>query len=504
MKKEDVASKIVILTTRDNYTGTIKHPYARFGYEEDKSTNEYFSYGSYLLNVYANLKDREYVHEPSRTANIFWIFIFCFCNLSLLMILQQSPKKYIILSFLIIPIEFLMGLLTFYFTNVNFDFSRILVVQLLIQYVGIPVILINYLRRSDAEKIAFQKKAEREKVKMKFALKVAEAEVLMKIAAKVSHDLRGPIMALQIASEYLKGRVEPEVGSLIVESAARVRHIADDTLKAYRNEKSEKILPVVNVLEVLKELIASYRQIYPQVLFHIADDGFFGVQIPFYSLQRSISNILNNAIEAGGTEVSIRIRSFDESVQVIIANNGPQIPDEVRKKLFQERATFGKEAGTGLGLYQVRKEVESYGGSVALDTEEKTAFIISMPKELRPFVVELADNVWVLERNSDVGALLASVPDVQALSISNLNEGREMLRKWTGSEPLVLVDISFEDGENTAFDFLELINGSGLGRVLLFSTIIDHTEIQKIADSYGVQLVEKWRLINSIENLAKP
>ena len=51
---------------------------------------------------------------------------------------------------------------------------------------------------------------------------------------------------------------------------------------------------------------------------------------------------------------------------MILADEGPGVPEEVRDRLFQPFVTTGKRGGTGLGLAVARRFVEDHGGSLEL------------------------------------------------------------------------------------------------------------------------------------------
>jgi PAS domain S-box-containing protein len=83
------------------------------------------------------------------------------------------------------------------------------------------------------------------------------------------------------------------------------------------------------------------------------------------------SNIVGNAIKHSEGAVAVDIRSDEVTMdnkkycRVSFEDNGPGIPDEVKPKLFsrfQRGAT--RASGKGLGLYLVKKLVESYNGMV--------------------------------------------------------------------------------------------------------------------------------------------
>ncbi len=110
------------------------------------------------------------------------------------------------------------------------------------------------------------------------------------------------------------------------------------------------------------------------------------------------TNILSNACDAmeqGGTaNPTVTIRATlhrvegvellpTEYIRVSLANNGPEIPPEIREKIFQPNFTTkkpGLDFGLGLGLSIVRRVVDSYNGTIELESSPgHTAFIINIP-----------------------------------------------------------------------------------------------------------------------------
>ncbi len=72
-----------------------------------------------------------------------------------------------------------------------------------------------------------------------------------------------------------------------------------------------------------------------------------------------------------------------EYIRVSISNNGPEIPEEIREKIFQPNFTtkkLGLDFGLGLGLSIVRRVVDSYNGTIELaSSPELTTFTINIP-----------------------------------------------------------------------------------------------------------------------------
>ncbi len=99
-------------------------------------------------------------------------------------------------------------------------------------------------------------------------------------------------------------------------------------------------------------------------------------------------NILKNAaeaLEAGEAPSAIHIVSSvtGHLITVTITDNGPGIPEELRERIFQPSFTTKKEGlsfGLGLGLSIVQKIVETYRGSISVESRPgQTTFTVRLP-----------------------------------------------------------------------------------------------------------------------------
>lgn len=107
-------------------------------------------------------------------------------------------------------------------------------------------------------------------------------------------------------------------------------------------------------------------------------------------LNQVFMNILTNAIQAlqsdtppGGGILFIGTRRTETGLEVIIRDNGPGIPDEVKARIFEPFFTTKRVGqGTGLGLSIVHAIIESHHGTIKVDSQpgEGSTFTIHLPQ----------------------------------------------------------------------------------------------------------------------------
>ena len=90
------------------------------------------------------------------------------------------------------------------------------------------------------------------------------------------------------------------------------------------------------------------------------------------AIHQIILNLLGNAIDAvpDGGQIRIETRYLDPEgqVEVLVEDNGPGIPKDRRKRIFDPFYSTKGQRGTGLGLAVARKLAERHGGTLTADT----------------------------------------------------------------------------------------------------------------------------------------
>jgi two-component system sensor histidine kinase HydH len=101
-------------------------------------------------------------------------------------------------------------------------------------------------------------------------------------------------------------------------------------------------------------------------------------------LEQVLLNLLLNAQKAmpAGGQIDVRLRHdpVEGAVILEVEDDGPGIPEDVRKRLFQPFFTTRTD-GTGLGLATCLKNVQYHGGTIEVQSEvgRGARFIVTLP-----------------------------------------------------------------------------------------------------------------------------
>lgn len=235
------------------------------------------------------------------------------------------------------------------------------------------------------------------------------------LAAQVAHDIRSPLAAIGAVAGGL--RLSGEERALLDGSLGRMRGIADDLLKNYRAgegavpeargpEPSSAPVPCLLaplVGQALAEKRVQHNKGSGLKLELRGGEAGIAVLADPKELQRMLSNLLNNSIEALGNDgtITVDISGADGRAFVEIRDNGKGIPPAVLARLGRKGETYGKTEGNGLGLYHAKTSMESWGGGLELKSEtgKGTAvtlnFVVPMPAAAARMAVLLDDDPLV-------------------------------------------------------------------------------------------------------------
>jgi signal transduction histidine kinase len=136
---------------------------------------------------------------------------------------------------------------------------------------------------------------------------------------------------------------------------------------------ANKQLKPFDVKEVLTEILQQYQA---KIEWNMEGEGKILADEAVASV---FDNIISNAILHGGAnKLTISIAPHKKYYEVRIADDGIGIPNEIKEKVFDESFSYGKKGNTGLGLFIVKKTIESYQGVVYIEDNQPngTVFVL--------------------------------------------------------------------------------------------------------------------------------
>jgi signal transduction histidine kinase len=196
-----------------------------------------------------------------------------------------------------------------------------------------------------------------------------------RVAAELAHEIRNPVASLRNCLELLQRRLvdDPEgreYAALAIDELLRMHELAERML--HLNRPRDPAVGRCDAAEVAREVAALARigADAAEVSVSVVADGAAPAAIPPDALKQVLINLVQNARDAvpRGLAMEIMVERMDGEVRVTTCDNGPGIPVEIRRRVFDPffttRATGG---GVGLGLFVVEGVVRGHGGTVSVE-----------------------------------------------------------------------------------------------------------------------------------------
>lgn len=218
------------------------------------------------------------------------------------------------------------------------------------------------------------------------------------VLAIVSHDLRNPLNAVNLAASLMKTSASIHLSAedreqldIIELSVKRMSRLIEDLLDVTRLEGGKRLPLVPAPIEVASIIQETYELFKVQALpasitlnVDVPDDlpPLFGDR---HRVLQVFSNIIGNALKftPEGGRIDIRARRQDGMIRFSVADTGPGIAKEDLNKIFNPywQATRTERMGAGLGLPISRGIVEAHGGQIWVESEpgRGTTFHFTLP-----------------------------------------------------------------------------------------------------------------------------
>lgn len=197
------------------------------------------------------------------------------------------------------------------------------------------------------------------------------------------HDLNNVFETIGEAADLLQA--DPswrELAGTIQRSIDRGRRLVGSYRETNRGSMDFDVI-LNRAIEFTSDFLTAIHR--PKIVFQCRTESEIRLPGAAASWERVLVNLFTNAAQAmqrGGTVEVTAKRNGERGVELIVADEGTGIPEELLGKIFQPRFST-KAVRSGLGLHVVASVVKGYGGSVTAGnrtTGQGAIFTIRLPE----------------------------------------------------------------------------------------------------------------------------
>jgi len=213
---------------------------------------------------------------------------------------------------------------------------------------------------------------------------------LGQMASHVAHEVRNNLVPVSLYLSLLRRRLSEDAGTLDilakVESGFTALDATVNDLLHFASGREPRCedLCLREVIETVLEQLAPQLDA-QRISLDVDVETDHLVWADRGMLERAVLNLALNALDSmrDGGELVITSYQSPTQLELEVADSGPGLSDETRKKAFDPFFTT-KSGGTGLGLAIVARIAESHGGAVLAQNchEGGAAFTLRFPRRM--------------------------------------------------------------------------------------------------------------------------
>ncbi|WP_417908629.1 ATP-binding protein [Candidatus Electronema sp. PJ] len=212
------------------------------------------------------------------------------------------------------------------------------------------------------------------------------------VARRIAHEIKNPLTPIQLSAQRLRKRyletiskdreIFDQCTATIINQVDEIKRLVTEFSDFARMPRIKKV--EADLVALAGDTLVLYREGCKHIEFQLEHE-----QIPPFSfdpvqIRRVLINLLDNAVSvlsSGGTvNISICLDQSQQIVRIMVSDNGPGIPEEVKRRLFEPYFSTRK-SGTGLGLAIANTIVSEHNGSIRVQDNAPTgaAVIVELP-----------------------------------------------------------------------------------------------------------------------------
>jgi signal transduction histidine kinase/HAMP domain-containing protein len=193
--------------------------------------------------------------------------------------------------------------------------------------------------------------------------------------AQITHEVRNPLNALSLNAELLGDEVSEldadgktdagELLEIIQNEIDRLTDVTGHYLQLARRPPAqlypEDVIGIIRDVVRLLDLELESQK----VTLTVDADGEAVCQVDGNQLRQALLNVIRNAVEAGGRNLSLSVSSTETAVRIGLVDDGPGMTEQEAERAIDPFFST-KVSGTGLGLAITKQILDDHDGTLLI------------------------------------------------------------------------------------------------------------------------------------------
>ena len=219
------------------------------------------------------------------------------------------------------------------------------------------------------------------------------ADIKTDFVNNITHEFQTPLATMDIAIKTLQRKDKQMSPEHYNNTLAMVARQNERLQKLFRQVTEASVAPIANkdsiqvTSEEIKDMIDDFKLYKPDITIELTSQKeAFIISMDRFHLNTILINLLDNAVKYGANKIVTDLKITAGNFILSVKDNGKGIPVKEQASIFDkfyrvEKGNIHNSKGLGLGLFYIKQLVQTYGGTINVESEENkgSLFTITIP-----------------------------------------------------------------------------------------------------------------------------